>query len=67
MVGGMGQRIDEIREVRLRSLYRIWQRYTTLGGSALYTTTTGNNIALGESAGANLTSGDNNIYLGNAG
>jgi hypothetical protein len=60
----MGQRIGEIREVRLRSLYRIWQRDTTLGGPALYNNTT-DNIALGESAVANRTRGDNNIYLGN--
>ena len=32
MVGGMGQRIDAMREVRLRSLYRIWQRHTALAG-----------------------------------
>ena len=66
MVGGMGQQMEAMREVRLCSLYRIWQRHTALGGATLYNTTTGSdNTAVGQSAGANLTSGDHNISLGN--
>src|SRR6266480_4458043 len=41
---------------------------TANGDSALYHNTTGtNNIALGDFAGNNLSTGDNNIYIGNRG
>ena len=40
---------------------------TANGGSALFFSTGNSNIALGALAGSNLTTGDNNIYIGNGG